>query len=449
MRKRTVKCPITNFNNISKILLALRGNSPLKKEKISEIIKLSKTTIDNAAPIMNDMGLIVQKRSGIGLTPDGKQLADNIFNDDKEKIKQLAKEKLIQKSKILTEAYNILISKPDTDLDNLGISLNKKIEATKWLDEKTYQQVGRTCRLILDGLQLIEYKEKIQGGRYREHRGQLKDKIIPYATIERIFELIDKFDDNNILVIKNSNLTPPQNSRMKQFSNNLIDLGIAEYIDHKNPTIKLTNDGIELKNTKDEQNRKNIFQNILLKNTPVLNVISIINTQYRNKSIGYIEIGDILQQFNKVKLKGNTKKGYSIILINWLRETNILEPNEESGKYHLSTSFLNKYKESKIIITDTTPLQSEVVDVVKIIGELHRNCNRVYHSIKKEWYKDTVAKEKILTNIDSLTDFYKLNDDSGSIRTLYHMRDWIITGYELKDKKYIKNCIELLVDELD
>ncbi len=447
MRKRTVKCPITNFNNISKILLALRNNSPLKKEKISEIIELSKTTIDNAAPIMNDMGLILQKRSGIDLTPDGKQLANDIFNGDKEKIKQLSKEKLLPKSKILTEAYNILISEPDTNLDNLGISLNKKLEATKWLNEKTYQQVGRTCRLILDGLQLIEYKEKKQGGRYREHRGQLKDKIVPYATTERIFELIEKSDDNNILVIKNSNLTPSQNSRIIQFSNNLIDLGIAEYIDHKNPTIKLTNDGIELKNTKDEQNKKTIFQNILLKNTSILNVISIINTQYNNKSIGYKEIGNILQNFNKVILKGNTKKGYAIILLNWLREANILEPDEESGKYYLSTSFLNKYKESKRVITDTYEFKINVVDVEKTIGEIHRLCNRILHSEDNEWYNNIAIKEKISSDIGLLIDIYKSKGQS--VRTLIHMRHFIEAGYELKRIKYIENCVQLLVDDIE
>jgi hypothetical protein len=157
-----------------------------------------------------------------------------------------------------------------------------------------------------------------------------------------------------------------------------------------------------------------------------------------------MDIGDILEQYNNVKWTPKTKRSYSVKLMTWLKETNILENNSEWGKYHLTPSIMDKYKGLLEIVTDTVKMKINVVDVEKIIGELHRNCNRVYHSVKKDWYKDAIAKEKIIASIDLLIDFYRLNDNN--IRTLSHMRDWISTGYELRDKNSIKNCIEILVD---
>ncbi len=53
-------------------------------------------------------------------------------------------------------------------------------------------------------------------------------------------------------------------------------------------------------------------------------------------------------------------------------------------------------------------------------------------------------KEKILSDIGLLIDFYKSNGKS--IRSLIHMKHWIDAGYELKRINYIENCLQLLVE---
>jgi hypothetical protein len=35
------------------------------------------------------------------------------------------------------------------------------------------------------------------------------------------------------------------------------------------------------------------------------------------------------------------------------------------------------------------------------------------------------------------------------VRTLIHMRHFIEAGYELKRIKYIENCVQLLVDDIE
>jgi len=444
MTTTNVKCPETNFNTIKLILFNLRSQRPQKIEKLAESMGKNKGAITNATPIMREMGLIFfDRKDGIDLTNHGRQFLDYLVNDFKEEIKKFSTDIILRNSKILNEALKILQSTPNISPQQLGHSLNETLKAKKWTSEITYTHVGRTCISILEGLYLYEDTGLVRRHQYRMHRGKLENKLLPGVYAKNIFEIVDKADVNNIITLTDKNVTTSENYKNIQSANNLIDLDIAVYINYKNHILRLTTNGIELKNNKEK--RKVVFQNILLKNKLIVDIINILMEKKMN--VGYMDIGNILEQCNNVKWTSKTKRSYAIKLMTWLKEANIIESNSEWGKYHLSPSFLNKYKETKKTITDTLKIQIKVVDVEKIIGDIHRYCNRILHSENKEWYNDIMVKEKILYNIESLIEYYRLNDQS--IRTLVHMKDWIDTGYELKDKKYIKNCVELLVDDLE
>ena len=56
-------------------------------------------------------------------------------------------------------------------------------------------------------------------------------------------------------------------------------------------------------------------------------------------------------------------------------------------------------------------------------------------------------KEKIISYIDELINFYKTNNKS--IRSLIHMKHFVEAGYELKRMQYIENCVQILVDKFE
>jgi hypothetical protein len=451
MTKRThVSCPMTNFSTIRDILFVLENEHTLQTKTLAEFTKKSLTIINNALPIIQEIGLIITSPTRprkISLSIDGKNMVYYLKANDIEKIKELS-QKAIMRSNILKEANNILKDAPEITPFELGKLLNNRIDPLyPWKNRLTYVHVGRTCIDILLGFHQLEDKDGMRGKKTMPHH---KRKLIPYITTERIYELLNKFNDKNKWEIDASEQTYNERIRILGYMTSLIDLGIAHYIDKRKSIVELTSDGIKLKNTINEKQRKNEFQIILLKNIHVPEIIRRI--MELDREIGYGDAGEILQKYNDCNWSTLTIRGYGIKIINWLREADIIEANNEYGKYHLSQKFLEKYKElftkeKKMIVTDTRSFTINVVhpQPEKIIGDIHRYCNYILHSEKNKW--DDSIKEKILLNIDSLINIYKERGESS--RSFEHMKDWINSGYELKNKKFIKNCIELLVDDIE
>lgn len=459
MIERYVKCPITNFHTITEILLFLKNQHPTKIKKISEFLEISTTSINNALPIMRELGLIITKSRGIDLTDNGIVLVDYLIKDDKKGIKEFAKNKLILKSKILTEAYKILYSAPKTSSENLGILLNNRLDTKKWLHDATYRNVGRTCKYILDGLQFVEYKDikhRKGGGR---HRSRLVDKLLPYITTEKMFELVDKFEADNTWKVTDHNNTDTQNMRMVSFANSLIDLGIAEYINHNDNIILLTNSGKELKSAKDEDNRKEVFQTILLEYPPIQNILGSIIEKYNR--VGYKDIGDLLEKYNNVNWAKSTKKAYSVKLLNWLKEAKILTDNGEWGKYCITQPFLEKYRKSyhnvttydemqkgiklltqKIESKDTQEKTTTILDTDGIFKNLITNLTRLLYSKNDNWHTNNIVHNDIIDDLNQL-----INDSNGLSNAVFStVKHLVEKGYETKDGEDIEHCLELIVN---
>lgn len=401
-------------------------------------------TLNNTIPVMKEFFFIIKTHQGYNLTDNGKNFASLLIEDDKNKIKEYAKNNLLKKSELFTEAYKILTETPDIDTKKLG----EKIGKNEWQDVRTYKAVGKSCKDILDGFGLYEYK----GRGVRKHRGRHTDMLLPYTSAIIIFKLLDESFVNNTWKVTQDDFSESKNIKRILYANTLLDLGIGKYIDNVSNTVELTEDGIKLKNAIDFSSRQSIFQDILMKYSPIKDILKIIfNNNYKN--ITQNNIGDILEKYNKVNWKPSTKESYAVKLLNWLKESNILE-EIDYGQYRLSTSLIEKYNDffssiKKEIVTYTNQTQIAMTDAQIIIYKLHQNCNHILHSEKKEkeWYNNIELKKEILSNIESLIEIYKSKEKS--TRSLEHMKDWIDTGYKLKEKKYIENCLHILVDDIE
>lgn len=455
MKKEYVTCPMTNFFTIKDILLTLESEHDLKIKTLAEFTKKSVSAINNALPIMRELKLVrtTGRTTGRGdqgkiiLLKDGERLVFFLKANDNEKIKEFAQKELLQKSKILSESYEILKDDPEISSEKLGRLINSKFEkSTKWKLDVTYRNVGRTCMYILEGFQLIEYKGGHGRGK-KKFRGKQRNVLLPYMTADKIFDLLKKFKEGNTWHFTNLDQSPSERVRAIGYASTLVDLGITSYIDTKNYILQLTQDGIKLKNTINDRERREIFQDILLKNHHLVVVIRMIKEL--DREVGYLDIGEILQKYNDTDWAYLTKRGYGIKVLNWLKEADILEKNGEYGKYHISPSFLEKWKTIFATIVPIKELKPMVIqeksstdiDIDVIFMNLNRYCNWLIYTNNSEWYDNNIVKTNIIENIDRLID-----ESKGVYSILFKdAKLWIGQGYKTKDISCIKHCLELVV----
>ena len=456
MKKEYVTCPMTNFSTIKEILLTLESEHDLKIKTLAEFTKKSVSAINNALPIMRELKLVrtTGRTTGRGnqgkiiLLKDGERLVFFLKANDNEKIKEFAQKELLQKSKILLESYEILKDDPEISSEKLGRLLNSKFEkSTKWKLDVTYRNVGRTCMYILEGFQLIEYKGGHGRGR-KKFRGKQRNVLLPYMTADKIFDLLRKFKEEGTWHFTNLNQSPSERVRTLGYASTLVDLGITRYIDTKNYILQLTQDGMKLKNTINDRERREIFQDILLKNHHVVEIIRMIKEL--NREVGYMDVGEIVQKYNDTDWAPLTIRGYGIKILSWLRESDILEKNGEYGKYHISPSFLEKHG---MIFVTVAPIEevrtlviqeksSTAIDTDTIFMNLNRYCNWLIYSDNNEWYTNNITKTEIIKNLDQLIGISKGKDSIIS----KDAKCWIEQGYETKNIKYIRHCLELIVN---
>jgi len=439
-----ITCPQSTFNTIKNILITIqKSDHPLS---VAELKKVAPTLYNNLA-VMKEFSLILRTHQGFQLTENGKNFASLLIENDEDKIRDYAKNNLLMRSKLFSEAYNMLTQMPDIDNETLGTKLNEKFVKQKWLDERTYKIVGNSCKDLLDGFKLYKYKNRGRGRGRGKHRARHINMILPYSSAIVVFKLLDESFVNNIWKIIEDDF--PETKKIKRilYANTLLDLGIGKYIDNMNNLMELTEDGIQLKNEHDYFKRQIIFQDILMKYPPVKDILKIIiNNNFEVITQG--NIGDILEKYNKITWTLSTKKSYAVKFLNWLKESGIIE-EIEWGKYRLSPSILERYKDffssiKKGTVTDSYTFTIDVIDTQKIMGEIFRLCNHIQYSENNEWYNDIEMKEKIISNIEKLINFYKSRGIS--TRVFIHMKHFVEAGFELKRKEYLENCIHLLVE---
>ena len=471
MQKEYVTCPITNFHIIKEILFLLESEHDLQLKTLAEFTKKTVAAITNALPIMRELGLVLTTPSRpkkISLTKDGEKLAYYLKSKDKEKIKELAQNRLLPKSKILSESLKILSDNPEISSEKLGRILNEKLESNEWKHNITYRNVGRTCMYLLDAFQLVPYKGHPSRGSLN---GRKRKKLLPLIPAEKIFDLLEKFKEDHIWIVTNSDQRLKERERAIEYRNTLLDLGIAQFIDRKNNVIHLTNEGLNLKYTKDEKKRKEIFKNILLKNHHLVEIIKMIRKL--NKEISNWYLGEILEKYNDTIWSDSTKRNYGMKLLNWLKEANILEENIKWGTYRFSNSFLEENPEitqdliyydkktneilipdsenKKIALNSADQLKHTSLDqnmTTKLNNtQILNNLNRSYWLRfigNKDWYFDETLKHIFYKSLSTL-----LNNSSGISKNRFQIAKFLLDkAYENPDEECIKNFIRIINIEL-
>jgi|GEM_PF-4133921 len=428
--KRIISCPITRYKLIQTILDGLKDGHVYTIEELSELIGKNPSSINNALPIMKELGLVVYLNSKIELTPNGKRFVELLDDENKNQLKLFSLNILLPKSNILSEAYNILSHEPGTSTENLGILLNRKLDKDNpWSNPNTCKHVGRTCKSILGGLGLYEYKES---ERKSENRRNINsdEKLLPSASVKKIRELILEFDNYNKLDIsglKTKNFT---------YINNLIDLEIAKYIEHKNNILQLTDKGIKLKNATNESDWIQTFQDTLIENKIIVKIIDKV----KDKKVDYWELGEIFDLENKVDWSSTTKRTYGVVLLNWLKGARIFISNDKRGKYHISPSFLEKYKtlftsnipnkdvKSMIVLDES----SKSVDIINILKELHFYTNLILIPTNEN-HDENISKLKEI--IDEL-----VNNLQGEKKGYAKVAETMVDQYcEYNNKSFIED----------
>jgi hypothetical protein len=438
-----ITCPQASFNTIKNILIVLtKSEHPLS---VAELKNVAPTLYNNLS-MMKEFFLIFRTHQGFQLTENGRKFASLLIEDDEDKIRDYAKNNLLARSTFLKEAYTILTEEPEIDNETLGEKLNEKFVKQKWLDERTYKTVGNSCKDILNGFKLYEYKHRRKGRGGSKHRERHINMLLPYSSAIIVFKLLDESFINNIWKVTQDDFPETKKIKSILYANTLLDLGIGKYIDNVKNIMELTEDGIQLKNEHDYFKRQFIFQDILMKYPPVKDILKIII----NNNIEVItqgNIGDILEKYNKITWTISTKKSYAVKFLNWLKESVILE-DTGGGKYRFSLTLLERYKDFFSSIKTETKI-NDIFDgnkiyTQKIMGDIYRSINRILYSEDDKWNNDIETKEKIISDIEKLIDFYK--SQKVSVRKFVQIKHFVEAGFELNRIEYLENCIHLLVE---
>lgn len=385
---KKVTCPNATFESIKTILFALKFKNRLSINEMLYRINRSLSWLNNATPIMAEMGLIYRGfEEFIGITNKGKELIVLIENNNKKELKKFGEE-IYQKSEILRITKNILDEKPNIKLAELGKKIADGLdipEEERWKNKTTYVVVARSCLSILSGLKLIDYKKM----KYtRSNINRFQNKIMPYASTIIIDKKLQEFIKNNEglyeLNLDTDKFTQYQRQRQTDYLNTMIMLGMIERIEGKEYRYKLTEEGLWLKNARDFTEHAQIFQEILLKNPHVVEIIKTIRNNY--DEIRSEEIGSILSEYNKANWGDGTKKSYGNNFMNWLLEADIMVKRGRKHKHTFQPHFLEsenykKYIENKtdiIINANNKKIQSDL----KIIEPQKNQTIKLVHKTK-------------------------------------------------------------------
>lgn len=344
---KKVTCPNATFVAITTILETLKKRNKLTVNELINETSRSLSWVNNAIPLMAELGLVYRgyDEKIIGITNKGNKLIELIEKNDKQELKEYGEE-IYKKSEILRITRKIILHNPDIKIAELGKKIADGLnipEEERWKNEATYIVVARSCKSILGGLQLIEY----QPMKYtRSNVNRFQNKLMPYASTVILDNLIKDFD-NGINEIKKDDFNQYQRQRKTDYFNCAIMLGIVERVPGDKYLYKLTSDGKNLKEAKDFSEHAKIFQEILLKNPHVVEIIKTIKNNY--DEINSEEIGSIVGEYNKSNWGKGTKTSYGHNFLNWLLEADIMVKRGRKHGYTFQPHFLDSINYKKYI----------------------------------------------------------------------------------------------------
>ena len=323
--------PLAKFEYIVKILLTIDdlckengGKANITLEQLAKELNIGMSLLSNNIPTLKNLKLVgsVGQRF-LFITERGKQFADAIRHNDIKKIQKIGQD-AVKDWKVLNKAYEILKKKPDIDPYDLGFILAKEFNK-EWSHPATYAAVGRSCIDILKGFRLIEYKKDFKRG-FKIRESVLK----PYASVNTILNYLKYINDTIEIPNEYINTT----KQIDQFKA-LIDLKLVEQID-KNK-FKLTELGKKLKEKIESEEAHALFKQILMSHEASRDAILRLKEL---KKFNWRILGDIIEEINNERYTENTKRGYAVKFLTWLKFADLVE-EVEHGLYRIKEDVKN------------------------------------------------------------------------------------------------------------
>lgn len=355
----TLTSPITRFPNMNMILKILYENESFNKEKsldkqfLADKMNKSTAIVNNALSMLRDMKLVSGghrfRDKKVFLLDDGIKFYELLKTNDKDKICDFSI-KLIKKSKslLLKESYTLLKREPQIAHGKLGELIREKLNINKKpLSKTTYTNIGRSIKDVFCEMRIIDSDEAKL--RRRNIRTRFTTKLYAKQRMPNILRTIRNFDNENTWEIDIPVDFETARMNAREIARTLFDLNIAYYSDDENNVLKLTEVGIRLKNNlNNDDKRKEILRSILLDYKPIKIIIQKIIDL--DKDFTSIDIGYMINDFNKKQWKPRTKMGHGIALVSWLKEAGIIEDSETQFRYRLSKDFeINILDKKKMI----------------------------------------------------------------------------------------------------
>lgn len=343
----SVTSPITRFPNMRAVLKILydnqsfEKNSSLDKEIIAKKMGKSVAIVNNALAMLRELKLVSgglrYRNNKVHLLKNGKTFYEKLKTNNYDEIQEYSI-KVIKESKssLLNESYKLLKKDPQILHDEFGQIIRKKIRFDKTpKSQSTYANIGRTIKDVFCGMCIIDSdKARI---RRRNIRGRFTGKLYINQRISNIIKTLDNFDENSIWNIDIPSHFDWDRQNALEITRTMIDLDMAYYIDEDTSTIKLTKKGEDLKNNLKTEKKKEILRDILLSHKPIKEIVLKIIDM--NRDIASLDIGNLINDFNKTSWQPRTKYGHGSALLSWLKEADILTDSEKQFRFKISKDF--------------------------------------------------------------------------------------------------------------
>jgi len=367
--------PRCTSENVKKALLILgESEGLLEAKELSSRMSLKRSAANHVLSVLLKLGLVSRSLSGdrYALTPFGQAVVEAIRNEDKERLARLG-EKVIERSRVLSEAYRIIKENKGLSYNEIGLEVAKKFDKT-WRIKTSYGAIGRSCAQILNLFNLIERKEVCKTSRKYFGKKKRENVLFPTAEADFIISTLRQLraGANNVSQLVNT-------QKKQEKFRSLIDLGLVRWVGEY--TFELTDKGRKLKDSIGTEKEDEVFRYILLQHPPVLGVLNILRERGRG-SLSIWDIADAINRYNGGNWSSETSKHYAYKFLSWLKKAGIVE--EGNHRYNLKEEVIWKLEERrredmekkleeelmKNNVDGVFPLESFLVKVEKKLGDM-------------------------------------------------------------------------------
>ena len=452
-----VKVPTTRFRNIERILHALKAKE-LPRKEIAEKAGLSKSLVSTTLPFMRSLSLITTSDYRlVRLTNEGNYLAHALSQGDLKPVRPLI-ETIVSQSPVLTYALQIISSNPNVSSLDIGKALANKF-GWEWDSKATYRNVGKASIDILAGLELIP-RLWMKRHRMRSLRSPRTGTLRPTAPIDMLLNILDRLDHKEYREFFLSNDNDKMRLRTNDRARSLIDLRLVDVLD--NGLVRLTDRGNEIKLERRAGNDSavsKLLSEVLLNDPNCREIIGLLVSL--GISVGYLEVGATLMEYNGAVWGIATSKVYGSRFLGWLKMANIAVPNSKYGKYRIiykpnglqeRTPDLPQERQMQRLETD------EAMPLVEALQEFILKAGEVLLRKNGNWLEDKTAVESIRSASRSIVEkapkdgpysrmvssISRLIDEGMSTGVLGYVHQAVLVAYdmvgELQMTKEIRNA---------